>query len=329
MWNSRAPFFNFVLAHRDKNRTYATVTLAIYRLRYEINSLPSDTSGRKFFRAKEAGLLAGKAWTAYKRSFGKAAGASAPHPNVEQVSEDLQASLYAIREHTLVSYSSMFETYVQCWSLNYLLAKLEAGGWDPPESELACRLSPIHGFTHTPGVPRVLQNLPFLAVMLEALPHVNIDASTDHEVTAPVSPLLNALVVIKFWRDYRNLIVHGSGLVSKPFLRKHRPFFDEFRKSYGYMKPLTVGQPLRFYDDVVRAMMTTHYKAARIMKDFLEAFSHGHRGHTFAPGPVVKDPAVAMPPSAPSLLLPGDHPESFGWASDTVARAAIIASARP
>src|ERR1043166_6256660 len=69
VWNSRAPFHTFLQEHRRIMRHYNVLTLAVYRLTHEAGQ-PSVAarSGRKWLKAADAGVQAGKAWGNYRKN---------------------------------------------------------------------------------------------------------------------------------------------------------------------------------------------------------------------------------------------------------------------
>ena len=68
-----------------------------------------------------------------------------------------------------------------------------------------------------------------------------------------ISPNLNALTAIGFWRSYRNQAVHLSRLVTRTFHAKYGAFFAEAMDCFGHIR-LVPGAPLPFHDDLYRAM---------------------------------------------------------------------------
>src|SRR5947209_2662504 len=122
----------------------------------------------------------------------------------------------------------MFESYAQSWLLNYLLEKLEMGTiLTAGEDKLARKFSPGRSHSNLPTFPLIVRLLPFLEAGLSSIPHIATNPLTGQDVTTPVTQRLNALATIQFWRDHRNLVVHGSGMVSSWFYRKHADFVEE------------------------------------------------------------------------------------------------------
>ncbi|HXU08428.1 MAG TPA: hypothetical protein VN743_05485 [Blastocatellia bacterium] len=327
IWNSRAPFHNFLLGQRAIHRSYNVLTLAISQLRYDASQDDPNRDAQRFLKnvASHGEATAGKAWQGYKVSYGRDSEGSARRPKVSDISKDLKEALYDVREAAVVKYASLFESFSQCWALNLLLSKLENGtGWTLDERKLAENFSPVHGKHHAPGWPIITQRIPELRSGLSNLPHINKDVATGAVMTMPLSSDLNAFTSIKFWRDFRNIVVHSSGLITTTFFNEHRAFFDQLRVPYAaYIPPLELGQHLKFFDDVYLAMARTHYKAAFWMNNWLEKESGERRGHPQAPHPKTTD-YFDKPVSASPLLVVGDHPKSYQWVTDSAFRANFL-----
>lgn len=333
VWNSRAPLHTFLSEHLEIVRTYNVLTLAVYRLTHEASDFAVATrSGRKWLRVADAGVQAGRSWGNYRWTLPRTSPDELPIPKVKDVAADLAKSLYDVRRQTIVSYTAMFETFAQCWVLNYLLLKLElskTGTWSSKaERKLAEAFSPEHGTDELPGLPRILNCFPFLEEGLSKVPAFLTNDSSASEAPGVLSESVNAFQAIRSWRAVRNLIVHRGGMISRRFLNRHGVFFEWLREHYPYMLPLEVGSGFLLYDDIVRAVFAVHRRAASWMSDLLEKESSERRGHPYAPDP--KPTVVFFPgrlPPAPPLLLPGDHEPSFQWTTDLAFRTGFRNSA--
>jgi hypothetical protein len=97
-------------------------------------------------------------------------------PTVEVALRSLQQSIASLTEYATVSYCGLFETYIQCWALNFLLAELENGkGWTVEERALAQKFSPLVS-THLPSFYDVCA-LP-IEQTLRTVPHVFVNPRT-------------------------------------------------------------------------------------------------------------------------------------------------------
>jgi hypothetical protein len=330
VWDSRAPLHNFLSAHRRTIRTYNSLTLAVNRLTHDARQ-PGVAlrSAKKWLKADTGAALGGRAWGNYRRALYRTTADTPASPSIPDFVSDLSLALYDIRRQTILWHASLFETFAQCWALNYLLSVLEDGNengreWSRAERGLAEAFSPEHGADELPSLPRILRCCPFLEAGLAAIPAFVTTAASDDEEEAPVSVDVNALQAVRSWRAVRNLIVHRGGIVSSRFLTRHGQFFAWLRSHYSYMQPLEVGSGVLFYDDVVRSVFAVHFRAARWMSDLLERRSACRRGHPHAPGP---KPDVlffpGQPPPSPAMVLPGDHAPSLSWATSMSFRTAF------
>jgi len=317
MWDSRAPFHTYLFHHRNRLRTYGALTLGIQRLRVEAEATPAEPLSRKFFRVKQGGHLSDKAWRLYTKSFATTPNGDPERPTLQQVFDDLANCFWATTAWSVVDYAGLFEVFGLSWLLNYLLARLESGAaLTRDELRLASQISPLRKRLVLPPFPTIVSAIPMLEDGLKALPHVRTDPRTSQEVSTPITETLNALRTLEFWRDYRNLFVHHAGMVSLRFAGKHRAFVEDLRSLMPEIPSLAVGQRIQLRDDSFRAMSSVHYRAAQWMNEQLVALSGGRRGHPFAPSPVPALPWTNVPPKAPSLLVEGDHPESYRWVVD-------------
>lgn len=316
VWDSRAPLHTFLAAQREIIRTYNVLTLAVYRLTNEAEEPAiAQRSGRYWLRAHRTGVQAGRSWGNYRRTLPRKRRDILPTPVARDVALDLSQSLYPLRRDTIVRYSAVFETFAQCWALNYLLALIEGGReWSRSQRRLAEDFSPEHGTDTLPTLPRILDVFPFLQDGLSKLPAFTTSDRSDRDTPEAVTSEVNALEAVTSWRAVRNLVVHRGGMLSLRFLDRHGAFFEWLRGHYPYMLPLEVGNSFLFYDDVVRAVFAVHSRAASWMSDVLEEVSVGRRGHPLAPGPKPSEVFFPdVPPPAPPLLTDGDHAPSLQW----------------
>jgi hypothetical protein len=311
-------------------RHYNVLTLAVYRLTHEAGQTSNASrSGRKWLKAADAGVQAGKAWGNYRKNLPRTAQDVLPTPTAQELAPHLDEAHIEVRRQTVVLYASMFETFVQCWSLNYLLSCLEGGRpWSKAERSLAEAFSPEHGSSDLPGLPRVLISVPEIQDGLGEMPAFmsKEDASVGPGAVSSDEPTV--LEAVRFWRAVRNLVVHRAGVVNLRFVHRHSRFFEWLKKRYPYMKDLKTGRVFPFYDDVVRAVFAVHSHAARCMSEHLERASGLRRGHPLSPGPKQDNIFFpGTPPPAPMMLLPGDHELSVQWVSTEAFRSAFRAGA--
>lgn len=318
VWNSRAPYHNYLVETSSIDRDYCLLTLAVSRTRHDADHITatSSTNTVTFMRTKISGRVARKVWNRYRDFWRLKTDKPDGQPGISDLEQDLGLSLYAIREFAVIRWSSIFETFSQCWALNMLLARLERSETlTPKEERLVRQLSPI--YTRRPrGVPSILDCFQDVREELDGLPHINSDPYTKMPVAAPIHPELTALRSILFWRDYRNLLVHRGGRISMDFIETHGAFFEAFRQNYSeVMRELRPTGRLQLPSMIVPAISTTHTKAAKWLNEVLVRASCGTRGKLRPPSeeePVKLDLNLIPP----KLLTDGDHSTSLKWVLD-------------
>lgn len=313
VWNSRAPFTDYFLANRRIGLHFNVLILSACHLRLVLRK---DKTEKPVRQVAESDRIAAFALLGYRKSIGRDAKGGRQKPTRHGIEADITSGLQDLYQAGVVKVASLFESFALCWALNSLLARLERGErWSQEEQRLCDRLSPIVS-DRTPNWFQIMRAFPTIAEELRELPHVYLDKRTKAEVKAPVSAVLNAGSVIKFWREYRNLVVHRDGIVSTAFHDEFVDLYDELVEPFGPGTPtLSPRKPLTFSDSLVRAMATTHYFVASHLASRLKEFSNGRRGHLNAPGPEVEllGTKLATPKQ---LLIAGDHDMSLRWTRD-------------
>jgi len=216
-----------------------------------------------------------------------------------------------------------------------LLARLEAGpALSFEQVNLVKDISPIHNQkVPTPGVRRIFKTFADIASELEQLPHIKTDPTTGAALEEPITPELNSLRAILFWRDLRNCVVHRGGLMSHAFCEEHATFFEAMREPYqSYLRPLDPMTRLQLPNLVFYAMASVHHRAAIFLNTRLQETSKRRRGTIHLPEEGLEEPTTFDPAFRPlPLLVEEDHPESVRWAVDETYRAELapaIAAAR-
>ena len=319
VWNSRAPLHNFFSEAAQLQHQYGLLTCAVTRTRYEAShQLAGDTANSKsFMRARVAGAIASKAWNSYRDSWRRLNGRYEDHPSIPEVERDLATMLFAIREATVVRYSALYESYVQSWALNMLLAAQERGRHlSAAQAVLAEHFSPVgKQYVVTPTEPKIMKAFPEVATDLKALPHISTDPRSGEPVEVPPKPELNALRTIAFWRDFRNHIVHRGSRASPGFCRTHSEFFDMLRVPFGAaLRKLEPGKKFQLPDQLYYAIATTHNKAAIFLNGKLVEASGEMRGRIYHPSTGIPEPTRFDPKIRVGyMLVPGDHAESLAF----------------
>jgi hypothetical protein len=318
LWDSRAPFYNFISEHKRLNRQFGSIIVSTAAARSYLRLSSNEGRGvRQTLRVDKGGGRAGRAWVMFKRG-------SSPPEDQEETNRSPELFLNAVAEAdafvqqaAVVMYTAMFETYVLCWAMNYLLAHLESGA---RLSGAAASLAET--FSDRPrhlNAPQALQTFPQIWSGLASVPHVFTNRKTGEPVEAVLDGGLNARDVVLFWRAYRNNVVHHGGLVTDSFVEQHTTVWDLLRSPYRGLVTMHVGSPLQFNDDVVRAALAVHYRAAHWLREPLVTLSGGRRGHVLAPAPPDENAVVGSDFVPPRLLLPGDHPPSMQAACNSAA----------
>ncbi len=320
IWDSRAPFGVFAHEHKRINREHSVTALALLKLRRDAAKIPGDFVTRGYFTAARSriGGFARQAWLSYRRSLGWSE-EGRERPTFSQLDRDAQSAYLESIEHSIIAYTAMFEVHVQCWALNYLLSKLEAGdAWSAHEAKLSRRFARVQFGQHAPNFPAIRDAIGFLGMSLANLGHVQVADPSSGPRRLPLSDELNALRTIEFWREYRNLLVHSSGLASHRFFNDNRRYVEALRAYFPALPTLVEGRHLNLRDDVFRMIAHAHFDIARTMNEWLEDTSKGYRGAS-----AVEAPDSERHPARAKMLRDGDHAESLRWVSESSFRAEI------
>lgn len=326
IWNSRAPFHNWLLAYKSINRSYELTIVGTERTEFDLVALARKGRSTKKFFGKGGSARGAKAWLAYRAALGKTPDGELLVPTTAMLIGDLEEIRVAMRQSTLVRLYSAFEAFVNCWLLNRLLSKLETGlSWTPAERAMAARLSPTRGSGLALHASDIWKALPDVVTHLRSVPHVFRDPSTGKVLTEPISSSVQAYAAIEFWRTFRNLIVHSGGFCTPRFYRQSAEFWNScFPPAGDFLPPLAVRISVPLFDKMLQSCQLALYRAALALSDLLEASSGGRRGHPWAPAPKPTPPVLFAGP-VPALLLVGDHEASYAnwkfqadtWATKT------------
>jgi len=323
VWDTRAPLFHFLTLHRQENEIYHALTLGINHLMRETSQRDLNSDAREMLLGENEKYPQRRAWGSYIESFqNPASGKERPHPRIGDFQRSLESSRSSITEYAIVSYFGVFETYMRCWALNFLLAKLEnedkgiGDPWTPAERNLANSFSPLKKGP-IPNFVGIYKAIPVVESNLRQLPHIFFDPKNGKLVETPITSQLTAFQTIEFWREWRNLLVHSSGIVNAAFYNKHKDFWRDFKSVFPAMSDFEKGRRLILNDWTFRAMTTVHHRAAKSLRNILVEISHERRGHAHAPGPEKKKYGPEdIPGHLPGLLIPEDHDYSYKWATD-------------
>lgn len=322
IWDTRSPLIHLIKSNHYINQIYYSSILSITKVESEFSDQKNTSLASEVYSHKKKHSLAKRVWPAFKRSFPSSFDGTRLPPNVGDLKNINKASIRALTEYSLIKYGALFESYAQCWALNYLLARLESEEiLTRKERELSKKFAPLNKKHHVPGWPAICKNLPIIKEILVKAPHMKTNPKNGIIIEEPVTPNLNAFNVINFWRDWRNSLVHKSGMVSGRFLNRNKIIMQELQELFPTNAELRAGYPLPIDHYTFRAVTAVHMQAAKAMRDTLVNISNERRGHVNAPkkawnydkGPM---PPELLPDSPPPLLMEGDHRDSYLWATD-------------
>lgn len=310
VWDTRSPMRKFVEYHKKENQIYWALMLT---LKTCLNNWDSYNQNEPAVNIVDKSL--DRQLKAFIESFGNHDNKTI-QPSIKNLKLSIIDGINFVTEYSLISYLGEFEAYLQCWTLNLLLSKLEQGKLlTQVESGLITKFNPNIN-SYPPNTATLIKDVNEIKELLIALPHVIKDYRTKKKVIIPLSANLNAHKTIKFWKEWRNLVVHSSGIVSEKFNREYREFYDEFRSVFEHVPDFKINQKLKMNEAVFRAITTVHYNAALALKDLLVSISKEKRGHTYAPGPVInggKYSPSQLPKEYAKMLIDGDHNPSLQY----------------
>ena len=322
VWDSRSPFHQFLERHKKLNRSYSLAVLLALKIQREFEGNDA-TSVRPYFNPRKgssriANPRESAAWKSYKLALGRdRTTGDFRSPSVSDIILDAEGIVSAVRSSTLTTEVALFESYLQCWSLNYLLDKLEkTETWTNEERYIASKLSPLHSAEPEPSAAFILRCLPTLQAFLRSVPAFFHD-KTGAAIEKPDPPEFNGLTVVKFWIALRNTLVHHNGWVSSAFASKYAHVWELQFQSMSHIGTLKSGVRVNLYHEIVACCVRNLYRVSLALSDHLESLSKGRRGQPWAPEPrEMHAPAKFTSPKPRPLLIEGDHELSLKWASD-------------
>jgi len=315
IWDTRSPLIQLNRMTCDLGQAYWATLLALSVVRDASKRADPSADGRSAFAHRDNSSIR-RTWEQFTRSFPSNFDGTRSPITAKHVGKSVKLAVASITEHAIVKSSSLFESFAQCWALNYLLARLEASlQLTTGELALVREFSPLTS-RHVPGWPRITKAIPLLETELRTISHVKVDPRTGATANAPLTKELNALVVISFWRKWRNALVHGSGVVTAGFWDEHEAIWIALCAIVPSSR-LRLGRKLPLNENIYRSVASVHAHAARRMRTILMDASSDRRGHVLAPGP--RWPSDRLPPDKvptqlPAMLIPGDHEPSVKYA---------------
>lgn len=315
IWDSRAPLATFIQYHRKLIQTYNLLTLALGKIRVELTEPLHEDIKPAYFRLKKGGERAKDAWNSLKNTYGSKS------PTGEEIARETSRAFRSAVEYVLIRYVAMFETHINCWALNVLLARLERRQmWSSAETKLAERMSTL-GSGKLPQFREVIDACPILQGCLSKV-SVFQPGTSETIKHIEANENFNSWKAINLFREIRHLLVHRSGTVYGRFLDGHRQFLTNLREVYPTFPQLQVGSFV-FTDDVFRVMTKCHVQAAYQMNRVLFDLSSRKRGDLLSQTSQYR-PAISLNLPVPGpMLMRGDHPQSYQWSIDPSFRAIV------
>lgn len=317
VWDTRAPFHYYFVSHRRFSQTHAVMTMALENFSGgEFRSL--DSSGLKAKLTSNSGRAA-LAWKWWVKSHDQSL-LDEGGPTGAELAEAVRPMQRTLRHALLAAYVSVFDHYVVCWALNYLLARLEnKEGWTTSERWLAHELSPRghancdcknkKNLGRNPyGVhfPDTLRILKIVGVQNLVLKEPALSDTTG--VTR-----VDAWTSLDYWRQFRNHVVHKGSFDTRGLAADTKVWADLVHVAAATTR-IKGGNPLPAPDYLLPACFGTHYRLAAWLQKFLINVSHQRRGHYYSPGPKPAGPVHVPKRGRPKpMLLDGDHATSLRW----------------
>ena len=317
IWNSRAPFHTFLQINKANSRAYELTRMCLERIKQEMPVAREGGETLEEFLGK-TNDISRRAWKNYAKAINKRnREGQIQNPAYGHTKHDLIMCDEILKFSTFVRSMTLFESYVNCWLLNYLLCKLELGeALNRSEGEFARQSSPVHGLGTPPNITKILTSVTLvestLGDIFDNRPSTGNPEPSDRTNENANLSLFDEMF---FWVQYRNCIIHNGGLCTPRLFNKYQHLWlgcmSEFtRDRFEERVPLTLSIEL------LHRCRLNIYHAAIALEDSLKTMSRGRRGHSWAPGERPQE-EIAPPKDAPEMLLEGDHDLSLKWHTDS------------
>lgn len=310
IWNSRAPFHTFMKVNKADSRAYELTRLCIERITFDL-PIARD-AGKTLEEFLVPGTdIARRAWKSYANAqLRRNRGGVIQKPAYGHFKHDLIMSNEILKFSTLVRSITLFESYVNCWLLNYLLCKLELGQvWTKTEYAFARQTSPVHGDGTPPNISKVLTGTSEIA---DVLGEKDVDEAFAGNIGHDRYSLLDHMF---FWLHYRNCLVHNGGLCTPRTFNRHKTFWADCMTEFTRDR-FEERVPLTLSFELLHRCRFNIYKAVGRLEYRLREISQGRRGHPWSPAPFPLEENVIPPRDAPAMLVEGDHTLSLMWHVD-------------
>jgi hypothetical protein len=316
IWDTRAPFHYFLAIYKREMRTYAISAMVNDRMDGDLLKARADGKTLNEFLVAEGGYSARRYWKDYELSQTKTnLEGIVRGPIYSEARKDLLVAQEALRRSSLISTFSLFEAFIHCWALNYLLAKLECGhSWTKDESMIAKGLSPVHGVKLAPNVSKITDAISLIRAGLQKADS-NGRMSDNDKFQATGYSLFESL---NFWRSIRNNIVHNRGFCTPRLFERYAKYWEACLSEYK-RDNFIERERLTISPELLRKFHVVIYKSAQTLEEALRVLSGDRRGHPFAPLPKPADMSQ-LPKYSEKLIVDGDHALSVSWHTDAALR---------
>jgi len=258
LWDSAAPYFTYLDAHRLNNIFY-------WGCRLGVQSAAEQMKGENF------------PWrfTQYETQH-------YPWSEEKTLGPDKAAILLALAQAAIVREGSNFDMFLACWMWNMMLALRENGNTPTDKQSVV--------FDQIVKKKRVPTRGQMLAAFEEAPAHL-MSASRRERSPRPrfryKIPEASSWDAITLWHNVRHRIMHMDGLVDRSFLADTDLVrtWERLCADKGIASRLIEGQTFPLEARHVTACFTNYKVAAKALRDLLITFSGQKRGHIDAPGP--------------------------------------------
>jgi len=312
IWDSRAPFHNFIIIHKNHLRIYLVSVLCTEKYYADYPKARADGKTLEEFLVAPERNRSKRAWRNYiKAQTERYSDGRIKPPIYSNTAHDLVAAHFQLKRSTVVLQFTLFEQYLQCWLLNYLLAKLEnQQPLQKNEEILSYQLSPFESkklHKMQPNLAKIMYEIPALR---EAL--INLDCNGSQK-TEPSE--FSSFDAINFWRQYRNALVHNRGYCTPKLYENQINYWNNYMAQFSAKDKFIERESLPLSDELLRHCNNVIYNAARALEGVLFSESNQRRGHPWAPNPKPANEET-LPEFAGRLLVEGDHTTSYLWSSD-------------
>ena len=313
IWDSRAPFHTFMKINKADSRAYEITRLCIERVTSDLPVAREAGKTLEEFIVPKTDI-ARRAWRNYaKAQLRRNREGVIQKPAYGHMKHDLIMSNEILKFSTLVRSITLFESYLNCWLLNYLLCKLELDqALTESERKFAHLTSPVHGSGTPPNINMILREPVITNVLGDKAGETEFAGKVGHD---KYSLLDHAF----FWIHYRNCLVHNGGLCTPRTFNRHKEFWSDCMSEFARDR-FEERVPLTLSFELLHRCRFNIYQSAGRLEHSLKEKSRERRGHPWAPSPFPSGDDAIPPPDAPAMLIEGDHQLSMKWHTDAAFR---------